>query len=328
MHHPGSVPPRPPPRVAQNRRDAVHLAELARPAGLPPALPDPGPVRLRPAVAADAEACGRVLHAAQADLAARHGLVPDVASAAEAAMHAAALLSDPAMFGVVAERRGQVVGASFLQERDEVRGIGPTAVAPGLQGAGIGRRLLRAVLDRAEGVGSTRLVQDAASLAATALHADLGFEVKAPLMLLAGHALAATDPEIRVRAMQEEDVEACDRLHAAAHGASRGQEIRHALRVHSPVVAERHGRIVGYLAAPAAWRSNHGVAETAAEMAALLAGASGLRGGPVALLLPARQSDLLRWCLKAGMRAVKPMLLLARGGYRVPARCWVPSAQY
>jgi hypothetical protein len=93
-------------------------------------------------------------------------------------------------------------------------------------------------------------------------------------------------------------------------------------------VAERHGRIVGYLAAPGAWRANHGVAETPAEMTALLAGAAALRGAPIGLLLPTRQSDVLRWCLEAGMRAVKPMLLLARGAYRVPARCWVPSAQY
>jgi predicted N-acetyltransferase YhbS len=306
----------------------VHLAELARPTGPTSAWPDPGPVRLRPASPTDAEACGRVLHAAQSDLAARHGLVPELASSAEAAAHVAALLSDPAMFGVVAESGGQVVGASFLQERDEVRGIGPAAVAPGLQGTGIGRRLLRAVLDRAEGAGSTRVVQDAASLAATALHADLGFEVKAPLLLLAGHPQGATDLDVRVRPMQEEDVAACDRLHAAAHGVSRAQEIRQALSVQSPVVAERQGRIVGYLAAPGIWRANHGVAETPAEMAALLAGAARLRAGPVALLLPSRQSELLRWCLAAGMRGVKPMLLLARGGYRVPARCWIPSAQY
>jgi predicted N-acetyltransferase YhbS len=269
-----------------------------------------------------------VLHAAQSDLAARHGLVPDVASAAEAAAHAAALLRDPGVFGVVAELAGQVVGASFLQERDEVRGIGPTAVSPSLQGAGIGRRLMTAVLDRAEGVGSARLVQDASSLPATALHAALGFEVKAPLILLQGHPRAVADPAVRVRAMREGDVETCDGLFAAAHGLSRLQELRHGLRHRSPLVAERHGRITGYLAAPWEWRANHAVAETAADMMAMLAGAAALRSAPVGLLLPSRQSDVLRWCLEAGMRAVKPMLLLARGTYRVPARCWAPSAHY
>lgn len=304
------------------------LAELARPAGLPPPLPDRPAILLRPAQPDDAEACGRVLHAAQGDLAARHGLVPDVGSAAEAAAHAAMLLTDPAVFGVVAERAGRVVGAGFLQERDEVRGIGPTAVEPGLQGSGIGRRLLRAMLDRAEGAGSTRLVQDAASLPATALHASLGFEVKAPLLLMEGRPRAATDPEVKVRPMLEDDIAACDRLFGAAHGLSRAQELHRALGLLAPVVAERHGRIVGYLAAPGQWRANHGVAETASDMAGLLIGATALRGAPVGLLVPSRQSDLLRWCLEAGMRAVKPMLLLARGAYRVPARCWVPSAQY
>ncbi|WP_137176625.1 GNAT family N-acetyltransferase [Roseomonas sp. AR75] len=306
----------------------MSLALLARPAGLPPPWPDPQSVTLRPATMRDAEACGRVLHAAQRDLASRHGVEPAFASAAVAAARAAGWLADPAFFAVVAEHAGEVVGVGFLQERDEIRGIGPTAVAPRHQMAGIGRRLLRALLDRAEGAAGARLVQDAAAMPAAALHAALGFEVKAPLLLLEGCPRDPAEPGEGVRPMRPEDVTACDALHAAAHGVGRAQEIRHVLEAGAPLVLERRNRIAAYLTAPEDWQANHGAAETAADLIALLAGAARRGQGRLGLLVPSRQSDVLRWCLQAGMRAVKPMVLLARGSYRVPARCWVPSGLY
>jgi hypothetical protein len=65
---------------------------------------------------------------------------------------------------------------------------------------------------------------------------------------------------------------------------------------------------------------------------ALLAGASAASAaagaGPVSFLLPVRQAGLFRWCLGAGLRAVKPMTLMAMGCYREPRGVWFPSVLY
>lgn len=283
---------------------------------------------VRPALAGDAEAAGRILHDAFAALAAAHGVPKDLSSRQGARDLARALLADPAVFGVVAEIEGEVVGSNFLAEGDEVRGIGPLSVDPAWQEAGIGRRLMRAVLDRAEGAVGARLVQDACNTRALALHASLGFEVKAPLFLLQGAPCGALPAGAEVRPMCAADIPACDALCHAAHAMTRTQELRRAVAHGAPMVLDRRGRILAYVTAPGSWAANHGVAETEQDMAALLAGAAALRGGPVSLLMPGRAAGLLRWALAAGMRVVKPMTLMARGAYRVPGRCWFPSALY
>ena len=60
-------------------------------------------LRVRPAVAADAEACGRIMHAAFKGIADAHGFPPDFPSAEAGTRLAAALIASPAAFGVVAE---------------------------------------------------------------------------------------------------------------------------------------------------------------------------------------------------------------------------------
>jgi hypothetical protein len=92
------------------------------------------------------------------------------------------------------------------------------------------------------------------------------------------------------------DLGACAGLCAAVHGVERTAELRDALRSFTPLVVERDGRVTGYLSAATFWLTNHGVAETEADMRALIAGAAA-SAGPVSLLLPVRQASLSRWCL-------------------------------
>ena len=86
--------------------------------------------------------------------------------------------------------------------------------------------------------------------------------------------------------------------------------------------------MVAYAAVVTVWLVNHGVGETEEDMAALLAGAGCLVEEPLALLLPIRQAGLFRWCLKAGLRPVKPMVLMSKGEYREPRGAWFPSILY
>ena len=142
---------------------------------------------IRSAVAGDAEACGRIMHDAFRGIADAHGFPPDFPSAEAGTQLASALIASPAAFGVVAEGGdGRVVGSNFLAEGDPIRAVGPITVDPARQGGGAGRRLMAAVLERAEAARGVRLVADAFNTRSVALYASLGFEVKEPLLLVRG----------------------------------------------------------------------------------------------------------------------------------------------
>ncbi len=132
---------------------------------------------VRPAVAEDAEACGRVMYHAFKGIADAHGFPPDFPSVEAGTRLAAVLIAQPSVFGVVAEEDGRVVGSNFLAEGDPIRAVGPITVGPAHQGGGVGRRLMEAVLDRAGGAVGVRLVADAFNTRSVALYASLGFEV-------------------------------------------------------------------------------------------------------------------------------------------------------
>ena len=49
---------------------------------------------------------------------------------------------------------------------------------------------------------------------------------------------------------------------------------------------------------------------------------------PVSFLMPPRDAALFRWCLAAGLRAVKPMTLMTIGEYQQPRGSYFPSVLY
>jgi hypothetical protein len=191
---------------------------------------------------------------------------------------------------VVAEKDGKVVGSNFLSEGDPIRGVGPITVDPAVQGSGAGRRLMQAVIERGP--------------------------------------RGEPNSSATVRPMAEDDVTACARLCTAVHGYARSHELRDALRLFSPFVIERDGRITGYLTAATFWLMNHGVADTEEDMRALILGAGAMRSEPLSFLLPTRQASFFRWCLSEGLRAIKPMTLMAMGRYQEPKGCYFPSVLY
>ena len=73
---------------------------------------------------------------------------------------------------------------------------------------------------------------------------------------------------------------------------------------------------------------DHAVAESDEDLRALLTGAGAASGSPLSFLLPTRQAGLFRWCLREGMRVVKPMTLMATGEYREPRGSYLPSVLY
>jgi len=91
----------------------------------------------------------------------------------------------------------------------------------------------------------------------------------------------------------------------------------------------RDGRVTAYASAPRFWALNYAVAETLEDMQAVLTGAGNLSGEqPLSFLLPTRQTDLFRWCLKQKMRVVKPSTLMSMGRYIEPRGYFLPSVGY
>jgi GNAT superfamily N-acetyltransferase len=283
---------------------------------------------LRPATAADAEACGAVCYDGFKAIDERHGFPPVFPSVEPATGRVRAMIDHPAVFGVVAERGGRILGFNFLSERDPIRAVGPIVVDPAAEGRGVGRRLMAAALERAAGARGVRLVQEAFNMRSLALYAALGFEAREPLVALAGRPSHAPLPGWEVRPLRAGDLDACAALHEGVHGYSRANELREAVARGFAWVALRDGRVAAYMAAATAWVANHGVAETEGDMEALLAGAGHAVGEPLGLQLPIRQAGLFRWCLAANLRPVKPMLLMSKGEYREPRGAWFPSVLY
>ena len=283
---------------------------------------------LRPIAETDADPCGRIIFEAFRRFHERHRFPPDFQSLEEAVQLAGLFATHPAIHGVVAERDGRVVGSNFLDERNPVRGVGPITVDPDVQGQGVGRRLMEAVIERGREAAGIRLVQDGFNMRSLALYASLGFDAKEPLALLGGRPEGELPPGAEVRLLRAEDLEDCAALCKRVHGFDRTAELRDALTMFSPVVLRREGRLAAYASAPFYWKLNHGVAETEDDMRSLLTGAATVGPEPLTMLVPVRQAAFFRWCLGAGFRAVKPMTLMARGSYQPPAGCHFPSVLY
>jgi GNAT superfamily N-acetyltransferase len=287
-------------------------------------------VRLRAIEPGDGEAAARIAYEAFAGIHDRHDFPRDFPTLDAARQLVAAFTSHPAIWGVVAESGGQIVGSNFLDERGPVRGVGPITVDPGVQETGIGRLLMEAVVEWGAGAAGIRLLQDSFNTRSLALYASLGFRVEEPVALIGGTPRDTPRAGVEVRPLVDGDLEACEQLCLSVHGFERTNELRDALEgpALTPFVALRDGRVVAFASSLAQFGAAYAVAETEDDMAALIAGAVRPGGPPASFLLPLHQHELLRWCLRAGLRIVKPMNYMAMGPYTRPRGAWIPTVLY
>ena len=278
---------------------------------------------IRVAKPEDSGVCGQICYEAFATLSAKHGFLPDFPNPQVATGVMTSLFTTPGFYCVVAESGGRIVGCNCLDERALIAGIGPITVDPGVQNAGVGRKLMQTVMERARErcPAGMRLVQAAYHNRSLSLYASLGFDVREPLSCVQGRTREREISGCTVRRAQAGDLEACNELSRRVHGFDRGKDLAHGVEQNTAVVVERAGRITGYASALAF--SGHATAETNLDLQALIASADSFGGAGV--LVPSRNHDLLRWCLANGLKITQPLTLMSIGLYNEPAGAWLPS---
>ncbi len=282
---------------------------------------------LRPGTTDDAAACGSICYEAFRTFAEHHRFPPDFPSAEFAiGLFRHHLLSRSDVYSVVAEADGHVVGSNFLWENAIIAGVGPITIDPAAQDLAVGKRLMQDVIRRAKerAFPGMRLVQAAYHNRSLSLYTKLGFDAREPLSNIQGSALGLEMPGRVVRPAKEEDVVACNELCRRVHGHDRGRELLDAVKEGTATVVEHAGRITGY--ATLIGFFGHAVGENNEDLKALIGAAREFQGP--GFLLPTRNSDLLRWCLKMGLRVVQPMTLMSTGLYNEPKGAFLPSVLY
>lgn len=274
----------------------------------------------------DAEACGVICYDAFAAIADQHNFPRDFPNVETAVGLLAHLLSRDDIYPVVAEVDGRLVGSNFLWENSVIAGVGPITVDPGVQNSTVGSLLMQDVLRRGQErkFAGIRLVQSAYHNRSLSLYTKLGFDAREPLSVLQGPAIGLLIPGYDVRPAGESDLDACNQLCFRVHGFHRALELLDAVRQGIATVVEHQGRITGY--ATVIGFFGHAVGESNEAMKALI-GAATTFTGP-GLLLPTRNSELLRWCLANGLRITQPMTLMSTGLYNKPCGTFLPSVLY
>jgi GNAT superfamily N-acetyltransferase len=283
-------------------------------------------IAVRSATSEDSVVCGQICFNAFSKLNAAHGFPCDFPGPEASTGLLSMMFSSPGLFCVVAEVDGRILGSNCLDERSVICGVGPITIDPGAQNVGVGRKLMQAVMDRANerGAPGVRLVQAAFHNRSLSLYTSLGFDIREPLSCMQGRTLERSIAGCVVRPAKSEDAEICNALSRRVHGFDRGVDLTQAIEQGTARLVERGGRVTGYTTHLAF--SGHSTAETNADLQALIASAEFFAGPGI--LVPSRNSVLLRWCLANGLRVVQPMTLMTVGLYNDPAGAWLPSVLF
>lgn len=278
---------------------------------------------VRTATPEDSAVCGKICYDAFSTINSAHGFPCDFPSPEVAVGLLNMMFSHPGLYCVVAQSDGQILGSNCMDERSAIFGIGPITVHPKAQNQGVGRKLMDAVMERAEqrSAAGVRLVQAGFHNRSLSLYASLGFEIREPLACMQGKTKERSITGCTVRAATAEDVDACNRLSRRIHGFDRGAELAQAVQHGTALVVERGGRITGYTTHLAFF--GHSTAETNPDLEALIASVDGFAGSGI--LVPTRNTELFQWCLRNGLRMVQPMNLMSVGLYNESAGAWLPS---
>ena len=281
---------------------------------------------VRMATPADSAVCGRICFEAFSSINAAHGFPCDFPGSEASTGLLSMMFATPDFYCAVAEVDGRIVGSNCLDERSVIRGVGPVTIDPCSQNLGVGRKLMQAVMERAKEryAPGVRLVQAAFHNRSLSLYTSLGFDIREPLSCVQGRTLERSIAGCVVRVANDADADACNALSWQVHGFDRGVDLAQAIEQGTARVVERGGRVTGYTTHLGFF--GHSTAETNLDLQALIVSVESFAGPGI--LVPSRNSVLLRWCLANGLRVVQPMTLMTAGLYSDPSGAWLPSVLF
>lgn len=285
-------------------------------------------VRVRPMRPEDLDEVAAVTFAAFLTVELRHGHDPAFRSVHAARNLCGAYLRYPESRPFVAEADGRVVGAAFLHPRGATAGVGPVAVDPAVQGAGVGRKLMERLLREAGPKTSVRLVQAAFNRSSFSLYTRLGFQVRDALAtVVSGERLEVPAPAGPVTAVGGAGLEPVARFDEAATGIRRAGDLSFLTHAGTTYVAGDPAAPDGYLCrlstgdthylGPAAARNEATLRDL---MAAALRDAT---EGTAVARVPARHHALLAGVLAWGLRVGTVGTYMVRGPWREPEAAWL-----
>jgi predicted N-acetyltransferase YhbS len=243
-------------------------------------------------------------------------------------------VSQPECRPVVAVADGEIVGTGVGTANGRVGWIGTIWVAPDRRGAGLGRALTQAVIDRLESAGCESLVL-VATVEGRRLYERMGFELQTTYRILEAPGLAADGADQRmdgarpepaeggaeglaqidVRPFGVDDLEAMAALDAMATGEDRTHVLRRfANPASTKVAADPDGVIRGFVVR-APWGGGATIAVDQGSAMAILAARRRASGpeGRVRVGLVAENADGLRALEHAGLRPIWSAPRMIRG---------------
>jgi len=279
-----------------------------------------------------AEAVGTLVYEAFKEIAERHNFEPAFSTPQLAQLFVRLLVQTEGYGSYLLLDDGRPVACNFGDERDEVVGVGPVAVAVDRQGRGLGRRVMEALLERADrnGFRSVRLLQSAYNAQSFSLYHNLGFDVMDLFANVRGRPNDGQQPVDSVREYTPADLEACDALHRDVLSVSRRHDIESMAGLATPLVVEREGEVAGYLTRFPGEQTfiTHGVARDEAALRDLIVGAGRSAPGDLHLLISTSHAETLRWAMRQRFELLELDSYMVRGEYQPPLGAWVPSPFY
>ena len=292
-------------------------------------------LRFRPGRIDDVKEVGKIMYDAFSSVANKHGFPSDFPTIDVGIGVASYFLSNSGFYSVVAEDnrkdKDKIVGSNFLDERSNmVAGVGPITVDPNFQNKGAGRRLMKNVMERAvnKNFPAIRLLQASYNNRSLSLYASLGFEIREPISAMQGKQIHKVIPGRSVRMATESDLKSCNAICKEIHGHDRNGELRESIKIGIAKVVLCEDRITGYTTGLTFF--NHSVGYTNDDIMALIGSTTTINdsyGGP-GILIPSRNTQLLRWCLDNGLKLVQQLTLMTIGLYNEPAGSYMPSVLY
>jgi ribosomal protein S18 acetylase RimI-like enzyme len=235
-------------------------------------------------------------------------------------------ISQPECQPVVAIADGEIVGTGVGTANGRVGWVGTIWVAPDRRGAGLGRTLTQAVIDRLESAGCESLLL-VATVEGRRLYERMGFELQTTYRILeapglpadgdspAAAGVAADDAvAIEVRPFGAGDLEAMATLDATATGEDRAHLLRRFANSVSTKVAAADGTVRGFVVR-APWGGGATIAVDEPSAMGILAARRRASGpeGRVRVGLVSENVAGLRVLEQAGLRPIWSAPRLIRG---------------